>query len=121
LISATVYSLRIVQKVFYGTGKSENKLKDLSVRESFIMGIMVVAILWLGLFPQPVIDTAKPALLKTIESNEHHAVDLPSAVTEKPYFVVKIEEISKLMGRKPEVGSRKLSDIKDFGLRSLDF
>ena len=70
LIAATIYSLRIMQKVFYGTGKSENKLKDLSVRESFIMGLMAVAIVWLGLFPQPVIETAKPALLKTIKAKE---------------------------------------------------
>jgi hypothetical protein len=31
---------------------------------------MAVSIIWLGLFPQPVIDTAKPALLKTIEAKE---------------------------------------------------
>jgi NADH-quinone oxidoreductase subunit M len=70
LIAATIYSLRIVQKVFFGTNKSENKVKDLSVRESIILGAMVVAIVWLGLFPQQVIDTAKPALLKTIETKE---------------------------------------------------
>jgi NADH-quinone oxidoreductase subunit M len=70
LIAATIYSLRIVQKVFYGADKSDYKLKDLSVRESIIMGIMVVAIVWLGLFPQPVLNTARPALLKTIETKE---------------------------------------------------
>jgi NADH-quinone oxidoreductase subunit M len=67
LIAATIYSLRIVQKVFFGTNTSGVRLKDLSVRESCIMGVMVIAILWLGLFPQPVIDTAKPAIQKTIK------------------------------------------------------
>ena len=70
LIAATIYSLRIVQKVFFGAEKTGNKLKDLSVRESFVLGIMAVAIVLLGLLPQPVINTAKPALLKTIETKE---------------------------------------------------
>ncbi len=78
LIAATIYSLRIVQKVFFGANTTGAKLKDLSVRESFIMGIMVVAILWLGLFPQPVINTAKPAILKTIKVKELSLTENPS-------------------------------------------
>jgi hypothetical protein len=30
------------------------------------MASLVIAIVWLGLFPQPVLNTAKPALLKTL-------------------------------------------------------
>ena len=70
LIAATIYSLRIVQKVFFGKKKSEQILKDLSVRESVVLGAMVVIILITGLFPQPVIDTAKPAIIKTIDARE---------------------------------------------------
>jgi NADH-quinone oxidoreductase subunit M len=70
LIAATIYSLRIVQKVFFGANTTGTKLKDLSVRETFIMSVMVVVILWLGLFPGQVINTAKPAILKTINVKE---------------------------------------------------
>jgi NADH-quinone oxidoreductase subunit M len=66
LIAATIYSLRIVQKVFYGRKNSEHNLKDLSIRESIILGAMVVAILFTGLFPQPFITTARAAVSKTI-------------------------------------------------------
>ena len=71
LIAATVYSLRIVQKVFFGKNNSEQVIKDLSIRESIVIGSLVIAIVFTGLFPQPVIDTAKPAIFKTINSQEH--------------------------------------------------
>jgi NADH-quinone oxidoreductase subunit M len=95
LVAATIYSLRIMQKVFYGTHKTETVLKDLSLRESIIMGLMAAGIVWLGLFPQPVIDTARPAILKTIEA----------------------KEVSEAGSRKTEDGSRK----SEVGLRTLDF
>jgi NADH-quinone oxidoreductase subunit M len=102
LVAATIYSLRIMQKVFYGTHKTETVLKDLSLRESIIMGLMAAGIVWLGLFPQPVIDTARPAILKTIEAKE---------VTEDGRR--KTED-----GRwKSEDGRRKT----DSGLRTSDF
>ena len=41
-------------------------MKDLSMRESFTLGAMVIVILYLGFFPQPVINTARPAILKTL-------------------------------------------------------
>ncbi len=70
LVAATLYSLRIVQKVFFGKKNSEPKMKDLSIRESVILGVMVIAILFTGLFPQPLIDTAKPAVNKIINAGE---------------------------------------------------
>jgi NADH:ubiquinone oxidoreductase subunit 4 (subunit M) len=41
-------------------------MKDLSFREIVVLGSLVIAILLTGLFPQPVIDRAKPAILKTV-------------------------------------------------------
>jgi NADH-quinone oxidoreductase subunit M len=70
MIAATIYSLRIVQKVFFGKKNTEQTIRDLSIRESVILGIMVIAIIFTGLFPQPVIDTAKPAFIKTINAKE---------------------------------------------------
>ena len=67
LIAATIYSLRIVQKVFFGDNKNDLKINDLTVREKFVTASLVIVIVGLGLFPQPVINTAKPALLKTLD------------------------------------------------------
>jgi len=62
LVGATVYSLRIIQKVFYGNEDNVHTLEDLSFREKLILVPMVIVIVWLGLFPQPVLDTAKRSI-----------------------------------------------------------
>jgi NADH-quinone oxidoreductase subunit M len=47
-------------------------MKDLTVREVLVLGAMVAAIFYLGLSPQPVIDTARPALTKSLEAKAHY-------------------------------------------------
>ncbi|MHA6247187.1 NADH-quinone oxidoreductase subunit M [Pontibacter sp. CAU 1760] len=68
LVLATVYSLRIMQKVFFEPAPTDRPLPDLNSREMLIAIPMVVMILWLGLYPQPVLDTARPALMKQLEA-----------------------------------------------------
>ena len=46
-------------------------IKDLSLRESVVLGLLVIAIVFTGLFPQPVIDKAKPAIIKTINTRKN--------------------------------------------------
>ena len=70
LIAATIYSLRIVQKVFLGKKDTDWKMNDLTLREKVVSAALVIAIVWLGLFPQPVLNTAKPALLKTLNKQK---------------------------------------------------
>jgi NADH-quinone oxidoreductase subunit M len=66
LVGATAYSLRIMQKVFYGTSiQTSHPLHDLSLRERVILLPLVVVIIWLGLFPQPMLDTSR-ASIKTV-------------------------------------------------------
>jgi NADH-quinone oxidoreductase subunit M len=62
LISATIYALWMIQAAFHGPNKEGWKLPDLSGRETVLMGAMIAAILWLGLYPQPVFKTISPAL-----------------------------------------------------------
>jgi len=70
LIAATIYSLRIVQKVFLGNKNTDWKMNDLTLREKVVSASLVIAIFWLGLFPKPVLDTAKPAILKILNKQE---------------------------------------------------
>jgi NADH-quinone oxidoreductase subunit M len=70
LIAATIYSLRIVQKVFLGKKNTDWTMNDLTIREKVVSASLVIAILWLGLFPKPVLDTAKPAILKTLNKQK---------------------------------------------------
>jgi NADH-quinone oxidoreductase subunit M len=73
LIFATVYSLWIIQQTFQGEKRETWEFTDYKFRNMAIMGAMVVVLVWLGLFPKPVLDTAKPAVQKiqrTVQSAE---------------------------------------------------
>ncbi len=81
LVAATAYSLRIVQKVFLGTQTSSVVLPDLSFRERLVMVVLIVSIVWLGLFPQPVLDTSRQSVTSIIESYDK-SLAKTSAVTQ---------------------------------------
>lgn len=59
LVAATAYSLRIMQKIFYGEEALGYALPDLSIREKLVLIPLVVVIIGLGFYPQPVLDTTK--------------------------------------------------------------
>jgi NADH-quinone oxidoreductase subunit M len=57
VLAATFYALRFVQRVFQGRNLRPWQLPDLAFREGLVLGTMIVLLLWLGLFPQPVFQT----------------------------------------------------------------
>jgi NADH-quinone oxidoreductase subunit M len=65
LVFSAIYSLRILQKVFLGEPVAHShEVKDFSPRELLIMTSLSLSIIWLGVNPQPVINTAKPVVDK---------------------------------------------------------
>jgi NADH-quinone oxidoreductase subunit M len=62
LVAATVYALSLVQRTFHGASREGWSLPDFSLRHMAIMAVMIAVLVWLGLYPQPVLDTAEPAL-----------------------------------------------------------
>jgi NADH-quinone oxidoreductase subunit M len=76
LVGATAYSLRIMQKVFYGNViETSHPMHDMSFREKLLLIPMVVVIIILGIYPSPVMDTSATAvnqvLTETIYSNHN--------------------------------------------------
>jgi NADH-quinone oxidoreductase subunit M len=59
LIGASVYALQVMQRGFHGPNKLVWKPADLCGREMAAMAAMIVVIVWLGFYPQPVLDTAR--------------------------------------------------------------
>jgi NADH-quinone oxidoreductase subunit M len=57
VLFATLYALRMIQRGFHGPNPNRWQLPDLRPREAVALGVMMLALLWLGLYPQPVIDT----------------------------------------------------------------
>jgi len=64
LIISTVYALRLVQAAFQGRARETAHIPDLGPREMAMAIALVVAIVWLGLYPQPVVDTAAPVITR---------------------------------------------------------
>ncbi len=62
LVLAAVYSLSMMQRTFFGENTGRWTLTDLSLRETVVLGTMIAMLLWLGLYPQPVLNTARPTL-----------------------------------------------------------
>jgi NADH-quinone oxidoreductase subunit M len=61
ILLAMLYALRMVQGAFLGPETHHWRIADLVPRESFVMAIMIAALLWLGLYPRPVLDAFQPA------------------------------------------------------------
>ncbi len=59
LVLSALYSLRLFQKVFLGQRLSNTRVKDMSGRETLIMAALTIAIILLGLYPQPVINMVR--------------------------------------------------------------
>lgn len=61
-VVSSIYSLWMLQRVFFGANSNAWKLPDASIRETAIMATFVGAIVWLGLFPQTVLETSRDAM-----------------------------------------------------------
>ena len=62
LVVSTIYALSFVQRIFHGERPARTVLPDFSSRHMLVMAMMIMALVWLGCYPQPVFDTANAAL-----------------------------------------------------------
>ncbi|MET0637151.1 MAG: NADH-quinone oxidoreductase subunit M [Chitinophagaceae bacterium] len=57
IIIAAVYTLNMIRKIFYGDAQLLTvKAVDLRISEKLALGILVLLILWGGIYPQPFLD-----------------------------------------------------------------
>jgi NADH-quinone oxidoreductase subunit M len=64
LILAGVYSLIMIHRALFGQPKSQDKLADLSGRELSLIVSLVGILLFLGLYPQPVLNVSQGAMAR---------------------------------------------------------
>jgi NADH-quinone oxidoreductase subunit M len=84
LVAATMYALRIMQKVFYGTEQKQWTIADFGFREMGIMVSLSITIIWLGLFPAAVLNLAKPTVINVIGSLNKKTDAKPEEVNFNP-------------------------------------
>jgi NADH-quinone oxidoreductase subunit M len=67
LVWSAVYALFMIQRAFHGPTVFKEKLEDLNARELVTLMTLASILLWLGVYPQPVLDTAQA----TIQAVQH--------------------------------------------------
>lgn len=89
VVFASVYALRAVQLLLFGTSRSAapRVMADLQGRDLAVMAVFAVAMLWLGLAPQPVLrrmETASAALVARVAGSRPGGVAPTTAVSVRP-------------------------------------
>jgi NADH-quinone oxidoreductase subunit M len=62
ILASTFYALRLMQRAVFGPNTHSWQFADLTPREGVMIGAMILGLLWLGFYPQPVLNTFAPAL-----------------------------------------------------------
>ena len=63
-VASSIYSLWIIFRIFYGPVEISWNTKDLKLREMLNLSILAIVLIWIGIFPQIVLNTSKAALEK---------------------------------------------------------
>jgi NADH-quinone oxidoreductase subunit M len=66
LILAAVYSLLMMQRAFYGPAQSDEVLEGLTAREVVMVLLLVAFLLWLGVYPQPVLNLTQASMMPLV-------------------------------------------------------
>jgi NADH-quinone oxidoreductase subunit M len=69
LILGAAYSLWLVKRVIFGDVANRNvkQLTDINAREALVLGILAVAVLLVGLWPQPLVDLMQASVADLLE------------------------------------------------------
>lgn len=82
-VVSVIYALWMLQRVFFGPPTHIVKVEKMSPRELAVMVSAILITLWLGLFPQPFLDTASSAIHNLLRGTAQSIAATPqSAVTE---------------------------------------
>jgi NADH-quinone oxidoreductase subunit M len=70
IIASCIYSLRIMQKVFYGPQSKSSFLGDLNPRELIVMAALVIPSVFFGLYPQPLFRVTNPSIKNILQETD---------------------------------------------------
>jgi NADH-quinone oxidoreductase subunit M len=81
VIGAAIYALWMMQLAFQGKPDDTREFADFGPREMTTMAAMMIILVWLGLYPQPVLDLAQPVLdsLQKLTVNTETVIALTQA------------------------------------------
>jgi NADH-quinone oxidoreductase subunit M len=62
LVVSALYALILVQRAFHGEPPPGVHMPDFSRRETATMFVLIATVVWLGIYPQPMLNAVQPAL-----------------------------------------------------------
>jgi NADH-quinone oxidoreductase subunit M len=84
VILAALYLLWAYQRVFHGTPDADNAdFREMSWKEGLVMAPLLVLIVFMGIYPKPVLDRIAPSvdkLVQHVETNSHYRAPQPKTV-----------------------------------------
>ncbi|WP_454062380.1 complex I subunit 4 family protein [Candidatus Nitrospira salsa] len=80
IVAAAIYSLTLMQRTFHGPNINGWQIPDLSRRSLVLLGAMIIIQTWWGLYPHPILQTARLTLdrLQVIVAKEQVETALTS-------------------------------------------
>ena len=79
IILAAIYVLYLYQRTFQGpVADKVAKFRDLNMREVFSVAPLIAIIIFLGVYPKPVLDVINPAVKVTLQQDLHKQDPTPS-------------------------------------------
>ena len=64
-VVSVIYALLLVERVFQGTKNNTVDCPDLNKRETAVFAVLLILIVWMGIYPKPFLDMSAPAI-KTV-------------------------------------------------------
>jgi NADH-quinone oxidoreductase subunit M len=95
VLASTFYALRMVQRAFQGPNRNSWQLSDLTPREGFMMALIMAGLLWLGFYPQPVLNTFAQAM-----DNLQHQTQLSATALEDASSAFAVKQSSEVAPRR---------------------
>jgi NADH-quinone oxidoreductase subunit M len=65
LIIGVIYALRLVQKIF--KGPATLSFIDFNIKEKILASVLIVVIIFIGVYPKPIINKTKRSIYKILE------------------------------------------------------
>jgi NADH-quinone oxidoreductase subunit M len=99
VIIAALYLLWAYQRVFQGEPDEANKsFPDLNISEKLVMVPLVALIIFLGVYPKPVLDRIEPSVKRVVERLEVQVDRFDEPTTRKGADLLRIPESSHSSG-----------------------
>ena len=82
LIFSTIYAVRMIRCTFFGENRYDWKIPDFNARELTAVAVLIVIILWIGIYPRPFIKTAGQGINNLTAARPFATPSLPSIPVE---------------------------------------